>query len=183
MQNDPEKDVVEVNYVSGYPSLAAFIASDPDHSTAIYRRFDRLSARNLLYLQTELAVLEKKQDELDKQDFHSDDLDVKEKASDWELLIERAESGSDDEAQKRFAVARAIREKIKEYSEDVERENFGTMLTAACRGSHPDGIDDLVLPQALEADIQSLLQRVPQRRRRRGRNFPYPSGRGCVRLQ
>jgi hypothetical protein len=120
MRSDIEKDAVEVNYVSGYPSLAAFIASDLDHSTAIYRRFDRLSARNLLYLQSELVALEKQQDELDKQDLISDELDGKAKASNWDLLAERAESGNDDEARKRVTVAKAIREKIKEYSQLAE---------------------------------------------------------------
>jgi hypothetical protein len=123
MRSDIEKDAVEVNYVSGYPSLAAFIASDLDHSTAIYRRFDRLSARNLLYLQSELVALEKQQDELDKQDLISDELDEldgKAKARDWDLLVERAESGDDDNARKRVTVAKAIREKIKEYSQSAE---------------------------------------------------------------
>jgi hypothetical protein len=120
MRNDPEKDAVEVNYVSGYPSLAAFIASDPDHSTAIYRRFDRLSARNLLYLQAELVTLERQQDEFDNQDLNSEGLDAKEKARDWEKLLAKAESGSDDEAQKRVTIAKAIREKIKEYSQSSE---------------------------------------------------------------
>lgn len=120
MRSDIENDAVEVNYVSGYPSLAAFIASDPDHSTAIYRRFDRLSARNLLYLQSELVALEKQQDELDKQDLISDKLDGKAKARNWDLLVEKAESGDDGEARKRVTVAKAIREKIKEYSQSVE---------------------------------------------------------------
>lgn len=117
MQNDPEKDSsIEVTYVPGYPSLAAFIAKDPDHSTAIYRRFDRLSARNLLYLQAELCTLEKKQDEFDRQDLISDDLDAKDKARNWDTLVARAESGRDDEAKERVKVARDIREKIREYS-------------------------------------------------------------------
>ena len=120
MRSDIENDAVEVNYVSGYPSLAAFIASDLDHSTAIYRRFDRLSARNLLYLQSELVALEKQQDELDKQDLISDELDGKAKARNWDLLVEKAESGDDGEARKRVTVAKAIREKIKEYSQSAE---------------------------------------------------------------
>src|SRR5271155_4425397 len=120
MVNDIEKDAVKVVYVKGHPSLAAFIASDPDHSTAIYRRFDRLSARNLLYLQSELVALEKQQDELDKQDLISDKLDGKAKARNWDLLVEKAESGDDGEARKRVTVAKAIREKIKEYSQSVE---------------------------------------------------------------
>ena len=117
MRSDLEKDAVEVTYVSGYPSLAAFIAKDLDHSTAIYRRFDRLSARNLLYLQAELVILEKQQDELDNQDLITDELDAKEKARNWETLLARAASGSDDAAEKRVATAKAIREKIKEYSQ------------------------------------------------------------------
>jgi hypothetical protein len=117
MRNDPEKHTIEVNYVPGYPSLAAFIASDPDHSTAIYRRFDRLSARNLLYLQAELSILEKKQDELDKEDLNSDEIDSKDKARNWEALLARAEAGSDDAAEERVKVVKAIRDKIKEYSE------------------------------------------------------------------
>lgn len=138
MRNDPEKDAVEVHYVPGYPSLAAFIASDPDHSTAIYRRFDRLSARNLLYLQAELLALEKKQDELDKQDLNSDEIDAKDKARNWETLLARAESGSDDEAKERVKIAKAIREKIKEYSQwlEVWRETPRETLTATCRRSH-----------------------------------------------
>jgi hypothetical protein len=117
MRKDLEKDEVEVNHIPGYPSLAAFIASDRDHSAAIYRRFDRLSARNLLYLQAELVILEKKQDELDQHDLNSDDIDVKGKARNWETLLARAQSGSDDEAKERVQVAKAIRDKIKEYSQ------------------------------------------------------------------
>jgi hypothetical protein len=52
-------------YTMGYPRYAAFIANDEDRSTTIYRRFERLSARNLLYLETELSELEAAQDRLD----------------------------------------------------------------------------------------------------------------------
>lgn len=144
MQNDPEKDNIEVHYVPGYPSLAAFIAKDPDHSTAIYRRFDRLSARNLLYLQAELSTLEKRQDELDRQDMISDDLDAKDKARNWDTLLARAESGSDDAAEERVKVAKAIREKIKEYSarfrvlaEIIGRVALTSNFFVCCRRSHP----------------------------------------------
>ena len=120
MRNDVEKHAVEDSFVPGYPSLAALIASDPDHSTAIYRRFDRLSARNLLYLQAELAILEKKQDDFDKQDFNSDDTNVKDKARNWESLIARAESGTDNEAKERVELLKDIRKKLKEYRQCFE---------------------------------------------------------------
>ena len=42
--------------LEGYPSFAQFIARDGD--AAIFRKYAQLSARNLLYLQSELYVLE-----------------------------------------------------------------------------------------------------------------------------
>lgn len=57
-----------MSYLGGYPSLAAFIASDRDKSAAIFKRFDRLAARNLLYLQSELAELEVQLDKFDAED-------------------------------------------------------------------------------------------------------------------
>lgn len=58
MNQNLEDGVIETRYVQGYASLAAFIANDKVKSTAIYRRFDQLSARNLLYLQSELIDLQ-----------------------------------------------------------------------------------------------------------------------------
>lgn len=55
-------------YVDGFPALAAFIASDRDRTTAIFKRFDRLAARNLLYLQSQLAALEEQLDASDEAD-------------------------------------------------------------------------------------------------------------------
>jgi hypothetical protein len=46
--------------LNGFPSLSEFIASDHDRTSLVFRRFDRLAARNLLYLQSELAELEAK---------------------------------------------------------------------------------------------------------------------------
>lgn len=47
-----------VKQQDGYPSLADFIAQDPDHETFVFRRFKSLSARNILNLQGELIALE-----------------------------------------------------------------------------------------------------------------------------
>ncbi|KAH6714738.1 hypothetical protein BKA61DRAFT_605764 [Leptodontidium sp. MPI-SDFR-AT-0119] len=55
-------------FPEGYPRFAAFIAHDVDKSTMICRRFERLAARNLLYLESELFELEAKQDKLDEDD-------------------------------------------------------------------------------------------------------------------
>jgi hypothetical protein len=50
----------------GYPSLADFIAQDPDHETYVFRRFKRLGVRNVLYLQGELIKIERELEALEK---------------------------------------------------------------------------------------------------------------------
>lgn len=63
-----EKEGSHYDYVSGFGSLASFVASDTDHSPFIFRRFDKLAARDLLYYQSQLAQLQAEQDELDVHD-------------------------------------------------------------------------------------------------------------------
>jgi hypothetical protein len=115
MVNDVEKDAFEVVYVKGYPSLAAFIASDRDKSTAIYRRFDRLSARNLLYLQSELQELEERQDAFDAEDLHGG-REEKKSARNWQVLKKKAKQQNNEREKKRLDLVFEIRDKLKEYS-------------------------------------------------------------------
>lgn len=65
MDPSTEKEGRQHNYVSGFGSLASFMASDADHSTFVYRRFDRLATRDLSYYQSQLSQLQAKQDEFD----------------------------------------------------------------------------------------------------------------------
>ena len=53
----------------GYASLSKFITSD--HSLFIFRRFDSLAVRNLLYMQDELCEIEQQINELDESDMVS----------------------------------------------------------------------------------------------------------------
>lgn len=95
------------------------MASDRDKSTAIYRRFDRLSARNLLYLQSELAELEARQDEFDQEDLQDDNLEAKRSARDWHFFEVRAEVPDNEREKRRMSLVKEIREKMKEYRERV----------------------------------------------------------------
>ncbi|PQE28778.1 chorismate mutase protein [Rutstroemia sp. NJR-2017a WRK4] len=116
MTTDVELATVEIRHISGYPSLASFIASDKDKSTVIYRRFDRLSARNILYLQSELAELEARQDEYDREDVKGSMVD-KQCARNWNEFRERAR---DTERQKdRLELVKEIRRVMKEYKEAI----------------------------------------------------------------
>jgi hypothetical protein len=121
MHSDVEDDSVKINYVKGYPSLAAFIASDKDKSTAIYRRFDRLSARNLLHLQSEVAELEARQDAFDDKDFRANP-DEKGVSSNWAAFSAKATEKDNVREKERMDLVHEIREKIKEYRKQIAFE-------------------------------------------------------------
>jgi hypothetical protein len=76
-------------YPMGYPRFAAFISEDKDKSSTIYRRFERLAARNLLYLESELAELEAKQDEMDEA-YQTESPEFKMTARSWKALRREA---------------------------------------------------------------------------------------------
>jgi hypothetical protein len=65
--------------LDGFPSLSQFISEDTEGF--IFQRFDRLTARNLLYLQSDLNELETKLDDLDKIDAQTGEKDAKARLS------------------------------------------------------------------------------------------------------
>ena len=114
MPKDQEHNAFEVHYITGYPSLAAFIASDRDRSTHIYRRFDRLATRNILYLQSELAELEDQQDKYDAEDLKRTTQEKK-SAGNWRVFKEKASEPGDVKEKARMELVKEIEEKIKRY--------------------------------------------------------------------
>ena len=96
--------------LEGYPTFAAFIAKDKD--AAIYRRFETLSARNLLYLQSELHDLEGQLEELDRKDAKDiDDLNAQRAAREWTHY----KKDLNEQARRRRNLQKIIRKTIKEY--------------------------------------------------------------------
>jgi hypothetical protein len=87
----------------GYPALASFIGSDKDFF--VFRRFNTLSARNLLYLQDELIQLEDKLLEIDLQ----------ESRSGGQVELWNCHSRREDSNQQRKALMAEAREKLREY--------------------------------------------------------------------
>jgi hypothetical protein len=98
------------DFINGFPSVAAFIARDPDHSFSVYNAFHRLSSRNLLYLEAEILELQKEQDDLDFRDSRRDP-DVQQCFRSWTRL----KTGEDSEQAKRIELIEKIRAKLKEY--------------------------------------------------------------------
>jgi len=121
MAGDEEDAKNKFEPAIGFPSLAAFIASDKDKSTAIFRRFDKLSARNLLYLQSQLAELEARQELYDKEDAEIEDragqMTALQCARNWADFKENARSSEPQKA--RMDLVKEIRETMKEYREHV----------------------------------------------------------------
>ena len=124
---------VPKKYLKGYPSLAAFIASDSYNSTAIYRQFKRLSARNLLHLQSELMQLEALQDSLDRDDLQSSTL-AKSSARDWQTLTNKATEWNNAREKERLDVVLEIRYKLREYS--LSRPSSELLSAEISRESH-----------------------------------------------
>jgi len=124
IQADVESALDETEYLPGFADFSHFIASD--HSLSIYRKFAVLGARNLLYLQAELQLLEKNLQELDVEDKRtiatsSNDLEkikVEKGARSWEELKEQAEEGNEKQAGKLRIIYR-IRKLMQEYGTSI----------------------------------------------------------------
>lgn len=127
MSHDSERDPITGPYLDSYSSLANFIDSDRDHTASIFRRFGRLTARNLLYLQSELLELEAKQSALDEGDRRDGVLDfnLKPSARTWETLVQRAAEPGNTRDRERLELIVEIREKVKEYRKHYSRFTTG----------------------------------------------------------
>ena len=96
--------------LDGYPRFAAFITEDRD--AAIYRKFERLSARNLLYQQSEIHDLEGQLEDLDKED--ADDLEDEGGSKSARLWTHFAHDQGDKSNARRM-LNQNIKIKLKEY--------------------------------------------------------------------
>lgn len=90
------------NLINGFARATHFLSHDPDRTTVIYRRFDDLSVRNLLFLEGRVAALERLQRELDQDDFfdHKSNTDITTVSASWEefALLGTAEIRHDGSA-------------------------------------------------------------------------------------
>lgn len=95
--------------LEGYPSFAEFITQDKD--AAIYRKFEHLSARSLLYMQSELHDLEGQLEKLDEEDARDKYNEELQKASrSWKHY-----HSNGGRAEEHRRLQRKIKGKIREY--------------------------------------------------------------------
>jgi hypothetical protein len=116
-------DDSELGHVrDGYPALATWIGGDPDGETLVFRRFRRLSARNLLHLQSQLIQLEQEIDGLDMQARTSADLDARQASRRWETFTKLAKLAADPDRPERVHM-----EKVSELSAKMKK--YGNIFT------------------------------------------------------
>ncbi|KAF2204293.1 hypothetical protein GQ43DRAFT_388278 [Delitschia confertaspora ATCC 74209] len=126
-KNDDISETVQPKpYLEGFPSLSALLSSDPD--LQVYRRFNRLTARNLLYLQAEILDLETRLKEFDTEDLEvvsseeSEWMEVKLSSQCWEVFRERAEDGCPREKE-RLDLILKVRERLGDYQDALIRQS------------------------------------------------------------
>jgi hypothetical protein len=116
-----------LRYTDGLPAVADFIASDPDHETFIFRRFDKLAARHILQLQSELVELEHLQEALDRDAAQSDDHELHSSLRDWARLKENAKQRGEEK--KRTEIAYRIDVSLERYCKRQRITNLCVLLT------------------------------------------------------
>jgi hypothetical protein len=107
----------------GFARVASWMASDLDNETFMYRKFDELGARNLLYMQCEMLLLEKKLDSFDTRVVRRDaDMELRDAARTLEALVEQSKAGKQD-AKGHLELITSLRSKIREYRQCPFRES------------------------------------------------------------
>ncbi len=118
------------SHLDGFPSFSRFIAEDKD--AAIYRKFESLSARNLLYLQSELHDIERQLEECDQED--AKDLNnehAQQCVREWAYYSQC----NDTHIQERQNLHNRLRMKIKEYRLSIFRSSTLARVTEVDRRS------------------------------------------------
>lgn len=168
MQCQPDEDIElglrkgNFSLLEGYPTVAQFISHDSD--AFIYRSFQKLSARRLLYLQSQLADLEAQLERLDTFDAENQyNIAARKAAGSWAHY-----SGSNDgRVQEHRALQISIGKILTEYRQynrppraDAGQEHANAVLPTRI-GSHAPEPDSKP-PEAYAsrtAGLQTLVSR------------------------
>lgn len=99
----------------GYPALADFLVQDVDNETYVFRKFERLAARNILYLQGELIKLESDVDALEREARDSTDPDVHLSLRSWAELDDNSQDPKREFEKKAKKIAEDVEVKLRKY--------------------------------------------------------------------
>ncbi|KAK1636095.1 hypothetical protein BDP81DRAFT_406866 [Colletotrichum phormii] len=120
--NDIEKPTEIIDHGLGFAEASRLLASDVDSESFIFRKFNRLSARNIWYLQCEVLALEEKLEKLDRLVDRSTDTSLQESARKWEMLVIQCNEG-EPRALEMMATVRELRARLREYHETLKLQS------------------------------------------------------------
>jgi len=102
----------------GFSALAKWTAEIPDYEAYMFRRFSRLSARNLQHLESELALLQAQLDAADEEAHDSRaDILTRRACENWAVFEERAGNRNFEVDHRKMKLCRKINRKLKQYCE------------------------------------------------------------------
>jgi hypothetical protein len=112
--NTTSEPETRVPSLVGYPRLAEVYADDPDCETLVFRKFDELSARNLLRMQSDMLSLELKLRDLDRAMCSRGSPDKCSTLLDYQAIERHAQNLTPDEKIKQ-RLEKDLASKVKEY--------------------------------------------------------------------
>lgn len=103
----------------GFPAVSRWIAADDDGEALVFRKFDRLAARNLLYLQARMLELEERINNMDSA-VMGRDAAVEQALRNWEMLVAKSEDSkvhieAREKMKKQIDLHEELQKTIKEY--------------------------------------------------------------------
>lgn len=119
MPRDVEAGYALEQQRAGYTAAAEWLASDADNETFVFRKFDKLAALNLLFLQSEILQIEEKFAKLHQDALHGT-MSVKDAGRRWEALMSQAQIGGphfQQSAVEKMALVGELRVRMREYRE------------------------------------------------------------------
>lgn len=107
----------------GYIAAASWLVRDADSETLVFRKFNKLAALNLLYMQSEILDVEQQISQMHRDIEDSRDMNLKNAARKWESLVEQSTAGSPEPREKartQMELIKHLRAVIKDYREWVK---------------------------------------------------------------
>lgn len=116
MPNDIEMGNKAVPQSAGYAQWASLLASDPDSETFVFRKFNELSALNILFLQSEMFEIESQLKGMDQEAIKNGDMSQLKAIRQWETIVTQCnEPQGFLNTKRKMDLILKLRFKIKEY--------------------------------------------------------------------
>lgn len=142
----------------GFQAVSRWIAADDDGEAFVFRKFDRLAARNLLYLQARMLALEER---INKIDGAAGSMDMLQVLRNWEMLVAKSEDSkvhieAREKMKKQIDLHEELQKTIKEYRK-LMGTNSPVRFEVYLRNFQADACDEWFWRADEALDLQSRI--------------------------